>query len=128
VKFILLFLLTVSQSVYSHSLGPQWQDVKIMSTAPTAMFFVDAANVRLDVDSFTITVEDFDTGEPVAYSSLERTFSLKEGQAKRIRIFVKNEGRKRLKVCTWAKSTADFKGRQQTVMSAVCSGVRLQSF
>ena len=114
--------------MYSHSLGPQWQDLKVMSTAPTVMFFVDTTNARLDVDNFLITVEDFDTGEPVAYSSLERSFSLKEGQAKRIRIFVKNEGKKRLKVCSWAKSTTDFKGRQQTVMSAVCSGVRLQYF
>jgi hypothetical protein len=127
-KFILLILVALPQIVFSHSLGPAWQDVKTMTGASNIMFYVDASNVRKDVSKFTLTVQDFDTGEQVGFSSSDRIFTLKDEQAKRIRVFVKNEGRKRLKICTWATSTVILNGNQQTISSAVCSGVRLQYF
>ena len=114
--------------MYSHSLGPAWQDIKTTTSASNIVFYVDANNVRKDVSKFTMTVQDFDTDEQLGFFSSDRIFTLKDEQAKRIRIFVKNEGRKRLKICTWATSTVTLNGNQQTISSAVCSGVRLQYF
>ena len=121
-------MLLCFNSVFAHSIAPAWQTIHLSERAEYGSFYVDVSNIRKDVSSFVLSVEDFETGEQVAFSSTDRYFKLGYEEAKRVRLFVRNEKRKKLKVCTWAKSTATSQGKEQAIMSAVCSGVHVRYF
>jgi hypothetical protein len=128
VKLVLFALLFGYSTVFAHSITPAWQTLRMNERAEYGSFYVDVSNIRRDVSSFVISVEDFESGEQIAFSSTDRIFKLGYEEAKRVRIFVRNEKRQRLKVCTWAKSTATAQGKEQAIMSAVCSGVHVRYF
>lgn len=124
-KFILFtFLLVWSKLVFSHSVGPNWQDVYVRSQNFNVSFIVNVTNNRSDVSDFFISVEDYSTKESLPFSSSDRFLKLKKDEAKRVRIFVKNDNRERLRVCVWTRNQKSLDG-QQVILSAVCSGVRL---
>ena len=127
-KRLLLGLLCWSGTAFSHSISPAWQTIFVSEKAEYAFFTINVNNSRSDVDNFMLTVEDFDTGDLVPFSTADRTYKLKQGEEKRIRIFFINQKREKLKVCTWAKNVTQSGERKQTIMSAVCSGVQLQYY
>jgi len=126
-KLILAFLLCSPSALVAHGLGPADQVVRVSERASFFSFEVEALNMRKDVNRFTFSVQD-EEGESVPFSSIQRDFTLPSETSRRMKLFLKNDGRKKYKVCTWANPIQVAELTGQKLQSVVCVSLRVQYY
>jgi len=109
----------------AHGLGPSEQTVRVFERSSFFSFEVEALNMRKDVNRFVFSVQD-EEGESVPFSSMQREFTLPAETSKRIKLFLKNDGKKKYKVCTWASPTPVAERSDQKLVSGVCVSLHVQ--